>query len=331
VSAKPNSSVAAIDIGHSTVKVAALGKKFMFPSVAIPALRISDKHESAVADLEKVIHNGKAWFFGETALLQGGMNWATGLSDDWIDSPEHSVLFLGALKKLEQEQVEPPSMVVMGLPVQAMKSEKSHSDRLVASISNLLPGVEVKVVPQPFGAFSNITLDANGRPIPERLIHMISWAVIDIGFYTTDFILMNRGHWIEMASDSCPGISMAAEHLMQRLANRNIKIDMADADAALRQRSLTYFGQNVDITEDVEEALSIAASKIIDTAERYFAPHASKLNGVLVAGGGAQSVIKGLKAKWPHVMLAEDPRMSVVEGMRRFGEAALSARARAKG
>jgi plasmid segregation protein ParM len=328
LSAKQKQSVAAFDIGHSTVKVSASGKKFMFPSVAIPALRISDKNESAVADREKVIHAGKPWFFGETALLQGGLNWATGLSDDWIDSPEHSVLFLGALKKLEQEQIEPPSMVVMGLPVQAMKSEKSHADRLLASVSGLLPNAEIKIVPQPFGAFSNITLDANGRPVPERLIHLISWAVIDIGFYTTDFILMNRGHWIEMASDSCPGISMAAEHLMQRLANKNIKIDMADADAALRQRSLNYYGQPVDIQEDVAEAIAIASSKIIDTAERYFAPHASKLNGVLVAGGGAQAVIDGLNAKWPHVMLAEDPRMSVVEGMRRFGEAALFVRSR---
>lgn len=328
MNSKVKLNVAGIDIGHSTVKVSAGGKKLMFPSVAIPALRISDKNEAAIADREKVFHNGKPWFFGETALLQGGSNWATGLSDDWIDQPEHSVLFLGAMKKLEQERVESPNMIVMGLPVQAMKSEKSHSDRLIHAISSLASDAEIKVVPQPFGAFSNLTLDTMGRPIPERLIHMISWAIIDVGFHTTDFILMNKGHWIEMASDSCPGIALAAEHLMQRLADKNIKIDMADADAALRQKSITYFGQTLDIRADADEALSIAANKIIDTADRYFSPHASKLHGILVAGGGASCVYDGLKAKWPHVTLAEDSRMAVVEGMRRFGEAALIARSR---
>jgi plasmid segregation protein ParM len=328
VTLKKKPVVVAIDIGHSTVKVATEGVKFMFPSVASPALRISDAQESIIAEREKVAFNGKQWFFGETALLQAGLNWATGLSDDWIDQHEHSVLFLGALKKLEQQGITDPDLIVIGLPVQAMKSDRGHVERLLNSIAPLAPKAEIKVVPQPFGAFSSITLSQTGNPISDRPVHLISWAVIDVGFYTTDFILMNRGHWIEMASDSCPGISLAAEHLMHRLASRNVKIDMSDADAALRQKSVTYFGTLTDVTEEVSEATAIAAGKIIDTAERYFAPYASKLNGVLVAGGGAPAVIDGLKAKWPHVQIADDPRMSVVEGMRRFGEAVLIARAR---
>lgn len=321
-------SAIAFDIGHSTVKVAAAGKKFMFPSVAVAALRISDKAESQIAEREKVIFNGKQWFFGETALLQGGLNWATGLSDDWIYQPEHSVLFLGALKKLEQDRIELPEMIVLGLPVQALKSDKPHKEKLIQQISDLVPNIEIKVIPQPFGAFSNITFDPSGRPAADNLIHMISWAIVDVGFYTTDFILMNRGHWIEMASDSCPGMSIAAEHLMHLLAEKNIKIDMADADAALQKKALTYFGKVIDIKSEVAESLSIASSKIIDTAERYFAPYVSKLNGILVAGGGASAVLEGLHAKWPHVVLAEDSRMSVAEGMRRYGEAALLARSR---
>ena len=328
MNSKQKQTVVAIDIGHSTVKVSTSGKKLIFPSVATSALRISDQNEAIVADREKVFLNSKPWFFGETALLQGGMNWATGLSDDWIDSQEHAVLFLGALKKLEQVEIGTPNLIIAGLPVQAMKPEMTHVDRLKRSFSELCPNSEIKVVPQPYGAFSNITLDVNGLPQPDRLIHHISWAVIDVGFYTTDFILINKGHWIEMASASCPGISMAAEHLMQRLSNKSIKIDMADADAALRQQSISYFGKQIDIKEDITESISIASSKIIDTADRYFSPHASKLNGIYVSGGGAASVIEGLKSKWPHVVIAEDPRMAVVEGMRRFGEFSVLSRQR---
>ncbi len=317
---EPTKTAVGIDIGHSTVKVSGDGFKFMFPSVAIPALRISDPGEAASAELEKVSLNGKPWFFGDTALVQGGHNWATGLSDDWIATQEHTALIQGALKKLEQRGIPTPDVVVVGLPVQSMKSQGSK-DQLRGVLQGILPNANVQVVPQPFGAFSTITLDVNGRPDPQNLVHLISWAIIDIGFYTTDFILMNRGRWVEMASASCPGISMAAEHLMQLLAAKDIAIDMSVADAALRNGSLTYFGKQTEVAAEVKESLEMAASKIIDTADRHFTPHASKLNGILVCGGGAPVVMDLLAQKWPHVTMAADHRMCVVEGMRRLGKA----------
>ena len=107
---------------------------------------------------------------------------------------------------------------------------------------------------------------------------------------------------------------------VQSLAVRNIKINMADADKALKTKFIPNFGKRIDITEEANEALSIAASKIIDTAERLFAPFVSRLNGVLVTGGGTPIVKNGLEEKWEHAVFPDDHRMTVVLGMRKLGE-----------
>ena len=310
---------AGIDIGHSMVKIASGSHKIMFPSVAIPAFPISDQKTAEMAKRETVRVGGKDWFFGDTALNQS-QTWATGLNDDWINSPEHCALILGAVKKLADLGVPAPDIVVAGLPIQAIKADPESKNRLAKQFEKLLPNTAISIVPQPYGAFCDITLSDNGTPDPKNLAHMISWAVIDIGFYTTDFIIIKEGLWIEMASSSCPGISLAAEHLVQSLALRNIKINMADADKALKTKFIPNFGKRIDITEEANEALSIAASKIIDTAERLFAPFVSRLNGVLVTGGGTPIVKNGLEEKWEHAVFPDDHRMTVVLGMRKLGE-----------
>ena len=55
-------------------------------------------------------------------------------------------------------------------------------------------------------------------------------------------------------------------------------------------------------------------------------PYVRKLDGVLLAGGGAPIVHPHIQAKWPHAYLADKPRLAVAEGMRRFGMALLLAR-----
>jgi len=76
------------DIGHSSVKISCFvnGAKhdIIFPSVATPAFTISDENEERRASDETVVVNGKSYFFGKTALIQGGLSCSTGLSENWI-------------------------------------------------------------------------------------------------------------------------------------------------------------------------------------------------------------------------------------------------------
>ena len=68
--------------------------------------------------------------------------------------------------------------------------------------------------------------------------------------------------------------------------------------------------------------------EVVDTATRLMEPYARRLDGVIVAGGGADMVYGVLRDRWPHAIKAEDPRFSVAEGMRRFGAALSLVRAK---
>jgi plasmid segregation protein ParM len=63
----------------------------------------------------------------------------------------------------------------------------------------------------------------------------------------------------------------------------------------------------------------VLSNEIVDTAARLIEPYARKLNGVIVAGGGAEFMFQELSRRWPHAVKPSSPRFSVAEGMRRYG------------
>lgn len=327
---KPGDSIG-LDLGHSAPKSsffnpAGVKSKLLFKSVVTPAFAISDEVEARRAAEETVRVKGRSYFFGETAEVQGGGSVATGLSEDWVDTPEYAALLLGALKKLDAAgALAPAKMIVMGLPV---KLHSRYKDRLRALAISCLPqDKEIKIIPQPMGAYHHALLDDFGMPIPGRSMSTESWGIAEVGYFSSDFMLMQNGRWVEKASDGCSGVRVAAEHLM-RLVNEKKKLtcDLGECEAALQTRVIRNFGQKVDVTAEVNEAVSLLVAEIHDNATRLLEPFARKLDGVVVAGGGAPLALPQLKAKWPHSIMPQEHRFAVAEGMRRFGQAILRSR-----
>lgn len=308
-----------LDIGHSTVKlVANRGIKIIFPSQAALAIPISDEKEAKRAALETVRVKGRDYFFGETSVIQYGTTVATGLTDNWIATNEHTALFLGALKKLEQQGIDPAGehYLAMGLPTRLHATQKDELREMAASY---MPNSTIKILPQPWGPFQKLMTDVNGMPSQTHSIVTESWAVIDVGYFTTDILLIHRGHWVEKAIDSCAGVRVAAEHLSRVLASQHdIKADLPECDQALRDGYIMHFGKKIDLKEQIAAALETVATEVVDEANRLLASHIRKINGVIVAGGGASLVYDQLKLRWPHTELDNDPRFSVAEGFRRF-------------
>jgi plasmid segregation protein ParM len=313
-------SVYGIDVGHSGVKISLRhDKSIFFPSIAIPAVQIADSTERRRAELETVTVNGSQWFFGQTALFQSGGKWASGLTDNWIDQDSHTALLAGALKKVLQADCPTPSLVALGLPVKLMKTYRKKLEAVAKSVFG--ERTDVLIVPQPVGAYSTITLNINGHPNDQCQMQEVSWAVIDVGYYTTDIILMMEGRWVQVASDSLCGMSHAAEHLQRLLAEKDIRIDLDMAEQGIRTGKVRHFGL-VEVPKEAREAVAHTASTIIDGATRLLDQYVSRLDGVLVAGGGAEPIVEhGLGSLWPNVKLATNPRFAVAEGLRRLGEA----------
>lgn len=318
-------TVIALDIGHSAVKALATSKgethRFFIPSVVCPAIAISDDAEAKRAEAETVtIHPGMngTFFFGETALTQGAAT-LTGLSENWISTREHTALFLGAMQKIKAavKFTDEPDLVV-GLPTSLFQNQREEIEALVRKY---FPAIgSIKVIPQAMGPLYGLMLDENGIPSREHA-PTESWGVIEIGYFSSDFMMTKRGRWAENASDICSGVRLAAEHIKRLMGDRNITMSLSEAEDVLQTGRVKSFGQWIDAQDMVNEAKALVVGEVLDTANRLMENYVRQLDGVLVAGGGGALVIDEIKKQWPHAILVEDARFSVAEGMRRLGMA----------
>lgn len=308
------------DIGHSTVKISCFadGVKhdIIFPSVATPAFTISDENEQRRAIEETVVINGKPYFFGKTALIQSGLSGSTGLSESWIDTPEYEALMRGGLKKIRALDINPDEcVIVMGLPTNLHSRQKAALKHMAAECTT----GRVLVMPQSLAPYHGMMLDEVGNPSSRHSMESEAWAVVEVGYFTTDIMLMQAGGtWVEKAAGSSRGVALAADALMRSMGEKDVTVDLNEAEEALQTRTIKYFGENLDVSKEVELATSSIVADVLDTSKKLIEPHVRKLDGVIIAGGGAPLVFDEIKAKWPHAVLADNHRFSVSEGMRRY-------------
>jgi len=312
------------DVGRSSVKIVAtrngIRQELLFPSAVCPAFTINDERGAARAAAETVFVDGRHFFIGETALLQGGDDLSGGLRDDWVYSDQHAALFLGGLKKLQATGMAgiDTALIVVGLPGALYASQKAG---LGQALGKLVPQAEIRVMPQPMGPYQELVFTADGKESHTVNADDDSYAVIEVGQYTTDFALLLHGHTIENAFGSCDGMRIAAEHLQRSLRQLQFNVSMAEATDLLRTRTLRNFGERIDVSEHVNRAVEPLAAQIVDKANQLIGKSARSLDGILVAGGGAPLVLSTLQKAWPHARLSENCRFSVAEGFCRYSMA----------
>jgi len=315
-------SAVGLDIGHSAVKGACDELQVVFKSIAAPAIRITDEATRAQSAYDTVTVNGRPYFVGETALVQRG-HVVSGLADDWINTPEYSALALAAKDKLHRGGVrwDYVKHLVVGLP---NRLHASHHHNLHDVTRELFPEVgEIHVKPQALGPYIGMMITTGGFPL--RRAAQERWGVIDVGHYTTDFVLYERGQWVEQANVSCAGLSVAIAEMIRLLHIKGIDLSLDEAEQSLMTRNYKHYGKTIDISSVVEQAIAVYQPQIIDAAKRSLGSRAKALDGILLAGGAAPVVLDALKNEWEHVQLADNPRFSVAEGFRRYGLAKANA------
>lgn len=325
-------TVIGLDIGHSAVKavgVSDLNRKAMtFPSLVTGAFHISDEQERRVADMDTVMVNGTKYFTGETARIQGGSNVVVGLSDDWVESAQHEALLLSALNKMRREGIEldDRGVLVLGLPSSLYDRQKEALKKLAEKHTE----ADVKILRQPMGGYYTAMLNEHGGVQEGRSMKEDSFGVVDIGYYTTDFMLVIGGHHVERGVDSSDGMRMAAQALQRELVAIGNHIDLTECEEVLRTRRLVDFGKVIDATPYVVNSAKFMIDAIVDKATQVLGADARRLNGVIVTGGGAEFVYEELRNVWPHVVKSPDHRMAIADGYARFGMAYRKAKQAAK-
>jgi plasmid segregation protein ParM len=322
----------AIDGGHSMFKVraAALSSpnqraSFQIPTVVMPAITLTNEQTRQKAELETIELEGRKFFFGETALRQGRSEVYTGQNADWIASPQHDVLVLGAWRKVMQSFGNQPARVhlVMGLPAKFVGAQReSLRQRIHALLTpRLLPGqtLRVMVQSQADAPLQWLSIRSDGSRNSDRDLDNEAWGVVEIGHYTTDFALSDRGAMMEYAAVSCPGMHLVYDGMSSAMTQAKLPISLDVVEAAVRTGSIKLFGQPVDVSHLLAQARAGFEAIVMDEADRILGQKAAVLDGIIVGGGGAELLIAKLRERYPSVVTSDDARMMVAEGFCRLG------------
>lgn len=316
-------TVIGLDVGRSAVKVVAsvngVFHRLQFPALVAANKELSDERAERQAELDRVEVDGRVFLTGDSVRLQVGQGGMVGLDHNWTDRPEYRALVASAIKRLRlQSAIGDTPLLVVGTPAASFKATR---DGLKASTAATVSGAEVKVLMQPTGAYFAHVLTSAGMPVLdalERNGRKRSWAVVEVGHFTTDILLMRENMAVEDAIGSCEGAIEAAKSLVARLGAGNIKIDVLAAEEALRTREVLHHGA-LDVGAEVDKALAELAQKILTTGDALLSRHVAQLDGVLLAGGAAPLFAQALRKHWSHTMVLPEPRQAVAEGFCRFG------------
>jgi len=314
---KMNGNVVGIDIGHSAVKVSTEAGHFQFPAMVMPALTIQDANESMRSERETVTVNNRKFFYGETALAHSKGDTIFGLNDTWVQSDHHEALVAASIQELMAREIplDPNTLIMAGLPIKSFTESKS----LIADQFKKLTQAEIRVVPQPFGPYFYAMLDNTGKQHPGKEITQDSYAVCDIGWFTTDIIVMRKGRYNQSCSGSAEGAHIAAKFLKTDLyQEKGLNTTLQACEEALRTNHITYRGK-IDVSDYVKKAKSHLAEHVSDRIKDYLGPVVDEVSSIYIAGGGANLVHPTLRQTWSHAELVAEPRMSIAEGMRRMG------------
>ena len=298
---------------------------FQIPTVVMPAITLTNEQTRQKAELETVELGDHRYFFGETAQRQGRSEVYTGQNADWIESPQHDTLVLGAWRKAMQSFGNPPARIhlVMGLPAKFVGPQRDALRNRISDLlmPRLLPGQTLKVMvqSQADAPLQWLSIQSNGNPHPKRDLDNEAWGVIEIGHYTTDFALSDRGAMLEYAAVSCAGMHLVYDGMSNALAQKKLPTSLDVIETAVRNGGIKHFGERVDVSHLLQQAKAGFEAVVLDEAGRVFGHQAAVLDGIIVGGGGARLLLDKLKQRYPNAISSDEPRMMVAEGFCRLG------------
>lgn len=311
--------VVGLDVGRSGVKIAFtdsgknVSTKF-FSSVILPYKPLTFDTNPAMTQADTVEVNGNKYFVGETALAQGAKE-SVGLNANWLEGDEHTALLIRSQRYLLSYGVI-PKVIIVGLPVNTFKH---HDKELAKQVKEVFGQDSIVIpVPQPYGVFQDEILNDVGEVKTDARISG-RYAVIDIGHYSTDFLMMNENIWVESSSGSSDGMYTAVDNLNKKLQAQGINLSPFQLQDVIRNKKMMSYGKERDMTGEVREALQSTVQLILQSTKRYIGSEASQMDKIIVAGGGAEVAYPSVKHMWTNATKPENPRFSVALGMRKFG------------
>lgn len=293
--------VSALDVGYGNCKYTTgrNGQKIEcrhFPSVAPVYL---DKDISGDATMKKdvvrVMVGTDQYIVGKDAMLSIKSGTGRVLSANYPEKDGYLALVRGGLSYMKQPVID---LLVTGLPVNYYRQYKERLTERLIGVHEYPDGKEVTVnkawvIPQPVGGFLNY---ATENQLYSSLRES-NCLVIDIGFYTVDWLVCRGLKVIDERSGSVPGgMSKLLESLSLNLSKELGEPfeDINRLDIALNNRNqLDWYGKKFDCSHllpKVEPIVNSACEAMASNVGTF-----SDIAKVVVVGGGAKHYLSSIR------------------------------------
>jgi len=318
-----------IDVGYGLTKVY-IGPPtppIIFPSVIglAEALRyegniISDQKYNGI----HLILDEGGRFIGDLAINQSRTKW----SARDRDRSGILTLILGALSQIKLNDGDEIELIT-GLPVEWYKQDKSllieklngeHTIHLSDSDPYKIKIIKTLVVMQPFGSYFYRLFDSKTPPDPDIEFGRSKIGVIDIGTYTTDYIIADQGQLFEPGSSSITtGMAKVFDLLRSAIRNKH-RIDPTtrEVEAAVKTGKIKIRGIDTEIDNELDEILIAVSNEIEGEIASRWAGNDHSLDLIIVAGGGASNIGPYLIDRFPQIEILEKSHITNVIGYYRY-------------
>src|SRR5271165_1881726 len=318
--------VVAVDVGYSNLKVLA-GMAGTAPAVTIlpagagPLAAMPDRLGPGRDDRHLVVNvnvDGAAWAAGvEPGRLQ---NWERELHPDYPATAAYRALFHAALLVSGQERVD---RLVTGLPV-AQHQDTARRERLHAALIGVhqvtperqVTVEQVDILPQPVGAY----LDAMGSAAVDAVFDTARTLVIDAGFFSVDWVLIDGGELRSANSGSSTNamslLIEAADDLIRQDHGDRLGLDQIEKALRAGSGTVSLFGSPVELAPYVAAAAKRTAAAAITAVRQSMRSERRAVDVVLLTGGGAAIYANAAREAYPRsqVVVPADPVLANARG-----------------
>lgn len=319
-------SLFAFDLGNGYCKVKSVETAAEYPSI----YGVLSRRNTLVNlnDYLIIEFNDTRYVFGDDVRLLCDTEPTALTSRIRYTSDRYRLLFASALMKtfghqVGQEIIYPRG--VISIPVGEFNIQKDKEVRELLqgeyAIHNLSGGTlyvhlnpqDLIIIPEGLGTFWLEAFAPDGS-MYERYAQGGA-AVVDIGYYTTDVVLMQNGIYVVGGAQSADiGMGNVAEAVLEELRRQGAYgLDVWEVDKHLHEERIEINGRDYPLTPIVEKELMTLTERVQNFVKTTL--RGKNVRTVILGGGGGSLVEPYLKDEW---LLSVSPRRGNVEGAFEF-------------
>jgi plasmid segregation protein ParM len=325
----------AIDIGYGFVKAMnENGDTIRFPSVVAfdrsermrSILKSNGEDYSVSIWPAGELENSKSYLIGDAAMVGGSgiRTW----EEKAVENANLEILIATAASLLgNDDEID----LVVGLPLTYYRTQKDELTSLLKKldVSIIVEGYNRKrvrvntvyVFPQGAGAYYAACLTINGEVKNPELVNN-PVGLIDIGYRTTDILVMSKGKKGLMPREELSGgIDLGMKFAYQIVQNEieevvKKPIDLLAIEKAIfwEQSKLLHRGIEYSLSEYEQFANEELANQITAKVKIKWGDEIDNLSAVIIAGGGGEALAPYLKRSFPTMITMERAAFANVEG-----------------